>query len=809
MRGIRERIKFSYCVILCIILGCSLRFVGLTRGDSSFVLDGSGQSERAFYHFHPDETALIQAAIDPIDPLAPKITSYGMLPIYLLRGVLEFNSIILGQDFTNQKSLDGVRYVYFTARILAVLVSCLTLYLVWLLGARWFSELTGLLAVCIVAVAPMAIQLAHFYTVDGLFTLLILASMYALLSALERPDWRWFILTGILIGLSVAVRLIGLSAGFILLVGYITRQRQLKAVLAPSIWLAGLSTVLCLVALQPFLVLDWDLIFRDMRPYGLGFAMKWARGEHLEIWSLVDIHTTPYLHHWSHLWPLGVGWPLTILFIFGLSYSLWKIDHQKGLILLWIGIYFYVTGGLQAKPIRYLLPLLPFFALVAADFCVWFIRSPQFVRVRKLAIGICAAIFMYSTIYGVAFASLYTREDSRIQAARWIDKHIPANSRVGVEKGGFSMRGMINSEKYSVRIINTGMLFVLRGFTTCKGEFIFLQDQLRGLDYIAITDINRYQQFTAAPELVPGGAAFYQALVDDELGFDLVRHFRHYPSLGSIAFKDDGSEPTFVGFDHPTVMIFKKKDEAIYQQDMAHLQKQSSTSPHCVDSLLETACSALQTGDLDQSLLAARRAIEQFPQSKIAYLIAAEIQKQREDGEAMELYRAYRAEAVRHPYPHLLFWVSGMSLLELDLTDLALSILEEGARQVSSIPSDAIMMAHQYIALAGRLYDRQAIEEAAKIFLLSTQIHPLPVAYNSLANIAILREDYKQAVAYLEKSLQLDDKQAKEHAAIGKITARFLNNQPKALYHFQRALELDPKLETDLSRWVEIKREPF
>ena len=798
MRGIREQIKFSYCVILCIILGCSLRFVGLTRGDSSFVIDGPDQSEKAFYHFHPDETALIQAALDPIDPLAPKITSYGMLPIYFLRGVLEFNSIIFGQDFKNQNSPDRVRYVYFTARILAVLASCLTLYLVWLLGTRWFSDLTGLFAVCIVAVAPIAIQLAHFYTVDGLFTLLILATVYALLRALEQPDWRWFILTGILIGLSAAVRLIGLSAGFILLVGHIARQRQLKAILAPSIWLAGLSAAACLLALQPFL-LDYDLIFQDTNPYGLGFAMEWAQGEFLTAWSLVDIHTIPYLHHWSHLWPLGVGWPLTILFVFGLSYSLWKMDHQKGLILLWIGIYFYVIGGLQAKPIRYLLPMLPFLALLSADFCVWFIRSLQFARVRKLAIGICAAIFMYSTTYGVAFASLYTREDSRIEAARWIDKHIPANSRIGVERGGFSMRGMINSEQYSVRPIKMGVLFTLRGFTTCKVEFLFVQGILRDLDYIAITDVNRYQQFTAAPELVPGGAAFYRALVDGELGFDLVQRFRHYPSLGSIAFKDDGSEPTFVGFDHPTVMIFKKT--TAYQQGIENLQKQSLTNPHCVDSLLETACSALQAGDLDQSLLAGRRAIAQFPESKIAYLIAAEIHRQRGNAEVRELSQTYLTEVARNLSPHWLLWGSGQSLLELGLTDLTLSVLEEGTRQVV-VQDKAVEAANLYIILANRLYDRQEKEDAAKVLLLSTQIHPLPMAYNFLANITLQREDYKQAAGYFEQSLQLDDKQADVHATIGKITARFLNNQPKALYHFQRALELDPKLETDLSRWI-------
>ena len=76
------------------------------------------------------------------------------------------------------------------------------------------------------------------------------------------------------------------------------------------------------------------------------------------------------------------------------------------------------------------------------------------------------------------------------------------------------------------------------------------------------------------------------------------------------------------------------------------------------------------------------------------------------------------------------------------------------------------------------------------------------MAYNFLANIAIVGKDYKQAVGYFEQSLQLDDKQSDVHAAVGKIMARFLNNQPKSLYHFQRALELDPKLEADLSRWI-------
>ncbi len=147
----------AVCLILCLVLGGALRFVGLTRGDSSFVPAGPDRAagEDAFYHFHPDETTLVQTALRPVDPFSPELTSYGLLPVHLLRGVLEFNRIVLGRDYEDQDSTESVRYVYLTARTLAALVSCLTLGLVWLLAHRWFGEVPALLAAVVVAVAPL------------------------------------------------------------------------------------------------------------------------------------------------------------------------------------------------------------------------------------------------------------------------------------------------------------------------------------------------------------------------------------------------------------------------------------------------------------------------------------------------------------------------------------------------------------------------------------------------------------------------------------------------------------------------------
>ena len=800
----------TVCLILCLVLGFSLRFVGLTRGDSSFVPSAPDHTsdERAFHHFHPDETTLVQTALKPIDPLSPELTSYGLLPVYLLRGVLEFNRIVLGRDFEDRGSTESVRYVYLTARTLAALVSCLTLCLVWLLGRRWFGEPTGLLAAAIVAVAPLAIQAAHFYTVDGLFTLLIVAALLSLLHALEGDDRRWWLLTGVLIGLAGAVRLAGLSLGAVVLAGLLIYHRaRLRAALTPSVWLAGLAGLLVLIALQPYLVTDWELLLQNRSASDFSYSMKVAQGEYLRPWSLVDVHTIPYLHHWTHLWPLGVGWPLTVAFCLGIVYGAWKGDRRKGLLLLWAGIHFALIGGLLTKPIRYLLPMLPFLAILTADFCVWLVHSPRLLRVRKLVIAAIAAVLVYSASYGIAFAGIYAREDSRIEAARWIDERIPANSRIGLEQGAFTMRGMVGS-KHRVRLQNTGMLFSMRGYATCETELVWLQDNLADLDYLAILDANRYQQFTAVPELIPGGAAFYRALADEKLGFDLVHRIKRYPSLGGLEFGDGGIDPSFTGYDNPAVMIFRKGDDTAWQLGLERLRTRLAGSVHCVDPFLEAASAALQEGDLRQSLIWTRMAARKLPQNKIPHLIESDLLAKmgQSSQEAREAYHADLRKPDRIPtYPVL---ATGMSLFELGLKDLAVSALETGVsatNQDDRVPGEP--MARIYVRLAEYLKeDLELVEEAAEVLLLSTRLHPLPLAYNRLAKGALDRQDYEQAAEYLEQSLQLDPDQAGVHATLGQIAAG-MDDPPAALRHFKRALELNPALEERLSPWITVHRD--
>ena len=175
----------AWLAALCLLLGAWLRLAGLMRDLSDFVLPEPQAAgvKQVFYQFHPDEETLVRAGLELSDPLAPPLTAYGTAPMYLVRGVLELVS--LGRPPLDLASPEDRPLIFRSARLLSVALSCLSLGLLFALAWRWWDPAAACLALFLAAVAPIAVQQAHFYTIDGLFTCLSLAVFYLALLAAE------------------------------------------------------------------------------------------------------------------------------------------------------------------------------------------------------------------------------------------------------------------------------------------------------------------------------------------------------------------------------------------------------------------------------------------------------------------------------------------------------------------------------------------------------------------------------------------------------------------------------------------------
>lgn len=729
-------------------------WIGLTRGLSDYVPPGGGSA--AFYNFHPDEETLIRAALTLENPLKPPLTAYGALPVYLLKAVL------VGHEVVDIDAATTAADIFYKVRLLAVLVSLGNLCGLWCLGRLFAGREVVIVALLLMAFSPLAIQQAHFYTVDGVFTLLSLATLWAVLRASRADTLRAYMPAAILVGCIGAVRLNGLLLGAILVAAYFVHVREVnvRRLLLPA--LCGLLAAAVLAVLQPYLVADPSLLWRDRTHGDFAFSLGIAKGDVLQTWTLLDVHTIAYWHQLTKLLPLATGWPLTLVAVAGVVYVGWSGSREKRLLLAWCALYFLLIGSLHTKPIRYLFPLLPFLVLFAADFC-WSV----FYR-RTHAIIVSTMLVFFTALQGLVFAQIYAEEDPRIQAARWLAQEVPAAAKIGLEKGAFTLHKLLAGERTTD--LNILHLFYTGPYMLCAQRVDYMQERAAKLDYIAVITANRHRQFTAVPELYPVVADFYRRLVDGKMGYREVAHFEN-----SVSFFDANVDPSFTGYDHPTVLVFQR--EANYAGAFAQWRRAITASPNCGDGGYERWASVLNAGDLSTAGTLAERAIKAPFSRPIDHLLASETYRRLGDptsSRRAELAYAYPSAPWAHlrkaPTAHRVPAASAMSLVDLELVDLALVVLREGIGDSVFYPFGAMSdMADTYIAVAQRLLARQELDSMQEVLALSMQLYEKPAAYNALARIAYFSRDYVRADSLWQRSLVLDPRQKKVRVSLAEL----------------------------------------
>ena len=359
--------KENILLIVVLLLGAVLRLTGLTRGHADFSLP-NGERYAAFYTFHPDEETLLRAALSLSSTIEPPLTAYGVFPMLAARAALGMGSVFASGEMSFDE--DAMRPVLFVvARLLYIAFSMASLFVVWWIGRAHFGLYAGLWAALFVACAPLAIQQAHFYTIDGVFVFLNVAALACGLQALSAERRGWYIVCGLCIGLAAATRLNGALCGVALAVVYVLKDGPNSArarLRRPDLWLTALVGIVVLLSLQPYLLFNSELMQRAQSSDDFAYSLQIARGQVLKPWTLFDLHTTPYLHYWTQLWPQAIGWPLTCALLVGAGYALWRRSWPQMLLLLWSVLYFLSIGSLHTKHVRYLLPLLPVLSLLAA-----------------------------------------------------------------------------------------------------------------------------------------------------------------------------------------------------------------------------------------------------------------------------------------------------------------------------------------------------------------------------------------------------------------------------------------------------------
>jgi len=786
--------KESIITIAIAVLAAVLRFGGLTQGESDFVPSAT-PGAAAYYHFHPDEETLVRAALRLESLFDPPLTAYGTLPMLLGRAVVEARGLFY--DGPLEVGGDSRVLVIQTVRFLSALCSLATVVLVFYVGHTFWGFWVGALAALFTGLAPVAIQQAHFYTVDGLFTLLVMAVLGLALQAVASERRSLLLAAGLLVGLAGATRINGLLLGAVVALTFLVGRDlvwrdALGRIKRPDLWLAGLAALTTLLLLQPYLATQPEILLRTDFSNDFGYSFLVARGEVLRPWSMVDMHTVPYVHYWTDLWPQAVGWPLTVLFVAGFAYALWRREWAGLVLACWCAGYFLTIGGLHTKHVRYLLPMLPGLTLLASVLSVDLYRRWQWKG------GLVAGMVgLYTLAYGIAFAGIYYVEDSRIQAARWVVAEVPNGQNIGVETGGFSIQSLIDGRRYGKHIINSSRLFNTRDYLTCVSGVDYLRQQLSDAHYVAITDVNRYRQYAAVPAYLPVLHDFYRRLVAGELGFAPAARFKVYPTLFGLRFGDDWSEPSFYGYDHPGVHLLRRTEafDVAWTEWRAKLME----DPRCADGVLDEMAHSLRRGDLGLAKTQLQNIETDYPDSRLSAMLAADLYDKMGDQMMVDqaLDRYVWGYQDRSRAAQLLPWAAGKSLIDLGLSDLARMALVNGAnKRVYMRAEDKKTMARSYSLIADDLVDRGERELGKEIYRMAALIEPNIAIYNLLGTMASGDQQWAEALDWWQTSLALQPGQVSTLRKAGQ-TAYRLERYERALDLLTQAVELDQGLSVE------------
>lgn len=241
-------------------------------------------------------------------------------------------------------------------------------------------------------------------------------------------------------------------------------------------------------------------------------------------------------------------------------------------ILFYI-FYFLVIGRSAVKFMRYMLPLYAPLCVLAGfalfEFLTYFHKTshgptPLQIKIKPFFNIIGMILLFGAMIWTLMFEHIYTNEHTRIAASKWIFQHIRSGSKIAVEHWDDRLPLPLNEYNYQ---FNELTLYD----PDTPEKWLTINSLLKNSDYLILASNRLYTplpKLTDCEKLPPNRcyketANYYRRLFRGELGFKIEAVFSSYPQLQigtfTLEMPDDNADESFTVYDHPKIIIFKKK----------------------------------------------------------------------------------------------------------------------------------------------------------------------------------------------------------------------------------------------------------
>ena len=477
---------------------------------------------------------------DPVlDPRAEgRLYVYGDLPILVLvwvshgLGITDWGGTVwLGRSLTALVEASAVLAVFILSRQLR-------------LPAR-----AGLAAAALLALAPLPLQLALFFTVDAWLAALCLWVLVALVALAQGGAAGAALAAGVLAGLAAACKVSAVALALPMLVAAaLVWQKR-----GPRAALRGLA--LCLVA--------GLVVYRIANPSafaGGGFLdLRLSPAMIADFRALPAILTSPDSPaNWQWLLP----YPITaflrdmilfgtgpVLALFGFAGLLHRPRGGEWVIVAGFAAFLLLSALSEVRVMRYAAPLVPVVAVLAIA---------PLARLRPALLVLVLALAGW---WAGGSLRLHDGQHPRLIATEWM-RALPPGTAIGFETDWDEALPVLQTPPGVDWRPQPGPFTAVSLRLTdpeTPDTPARLAEALAQVDYLAISSGRQIEVMPRLPDRFPTVARYYHALLANELCFERVLHLDRGFPLPLLRLDDRFAQESWRVYDHPIVQIWQKQ----------------------------------------------------------------------------------------------------------------------------------------------------------------------------------------------------------------------------------------------------------
>ena len=523
--------------------------------------------DRIHLDWPPDLSELLDPARSGLNPRSAdpatgqyREFAYGALPLWVTDFAAWGLSRLTGTNW------NAAERVYLFGRVLSALLSSATVVATAAIARRLGGQSLGLLSALFAALAPMSIQLAHFFTTDSWLTCFVALCLLACCRATERGTVTAFALAGCTYGLAMATKgsVVALAApilaAWLVLLWNLPVEGASRAAriwsLAPHAVAAALAALLAFFAFEPYALLRPMVYIQSLRTQA-----DIVSGAFDVPFTRVFSGTSPGIYQLEQLVRWGVGPVAGLLALGGLVWLGNEVRRRSApaiILTTWLVAYSAVLAPAQVKFLRYLEPLTPVLAICAAGALLWLVNYAQIRWSPRWGTALLASSLALSFLWTASFTSIYAQENPRIAATKWIYAQIPPGSELTAEYWDDalprSLTYALSPAAYGLGTIN----FDLYRDLPPADAMGAMADVLDRADYVVQSSLRVEAGVRAEPWRYPAQIRYYDALASGEIGFSQAAQFASWPRFGPLRIDDRAADESFINYDHPLVTIYKK-----------------------------------------------------------------------------------------------------------------------------------------------------------------------------------------------------------------------------------------------------------